>query len=459
MTRARDIYRSIERAEAELAAEDARLTRRMAELSEEAAEISRAEAAAYRTIAQVRLDALARDRVAGRLDAAEQTALDALDARRSRLEESETARAGIAAEIDAARARREAAEDALEAALDARDARADTTAERLAETAEWQALRDRAEAAEARAEAADAKADRAEADRAAKSAAYDRDPLFAYLWARGYDTPDYRAMAIVRHVDGKVARLVGYPAARRDYVRLHEIPARLRAHADRVEAAAEAERAALADLERTALEADGIAPLEAALTEAEAALDAVDAEIAALEETRERREAEAAGLADPENDAGLLRALDTLVASFETADLRRLAETARATPAPEDDRAVQRLGELAEARDRVRRELDTARRDERALAQRRADLAEERRRFRRHGYGAPGGRFDNGDALGSLLGQIVTGTAKAALREALRTGYRAPSGRRRRGFGGLRMPRSAPAPTRSRGGFSTGGGF
>ncbi len=459
MRPARDIYRSIERAEADLRAEEARVARRLAELAEEAAEIHRAESAAYRSLAQTRLDALERDKIAGRLDRAEREALTALETRKARLAEAERQSAALEAELADAMARRDAADQSLNEATEARDLLADATQARLVDDPDWAARAAALEAAEAKAEAADAKADRAEADRAEKSIAYDTDPLFAYLWARRYDTPDYRAMALVKEIDGRVARLIGYPAARRDYTRLNEIPRRLRAHADRLAETAEAAGLALAEIERAALESDGIGPHEEAVEAAEAALDGIEAEIARLETARETADTLRARLTDPEQDEGMLRALDGLAQTFRRTELSRLAERARATPSPEDDNAVARLAELAESDRRVRAAIAEAKREERDLARRRDELAAERRRFRSRGYARPGGRFDNGDALGTLIGGIVKGAARAALSEALEVSYRGPRSRRRAGFGGLRAPRSpAPAP-RSTGGFRTGGGF
>ncbi len=458
MRRARDVYRSIEQAEADLRAAEGRLSRQLAELAEESAELRRAEAAAYRTLAQHRLDRLAREKITDRLDRAERAALDALEIRKRRLAEIEAERAALESAQAEAAARRESAEDAVEAAAAELDALAETTAAALEDDPDYAARRAALEAAEAKAAAADAKADRAEADRAEKSKAYDADPLFSYLWARAYDTPAYRGSGFVKSLDAWVAKLIGYARARPDYTRLQEIPARLRGHADRLAEAAEAARGELEALERARLEAAGAAPLEAKLAEAQGALDAVEAEIDRLETDRAALEEEAARLVDPERDEGLVRALDGLAESFKGADLRRLAEAARATPGPEDDRAVARLADISDTEARLARELARARAEERDIARRRADLAAERRRFRSRGYGAPGGGFDNADALGGILGDIVKGAARGTLADALGKSYRRPSRRRRSGFGGLRFPSGGGSSSGS-GGFRTGGGF
>ena len=81
---------------------------------------------------------------------------------------------------------------------------------------------------------AEEKASRAEADREEKRRPYEADPLFMYLWRRGFGTRDYRASPLVRYFDRKVAHHIGYEAARVNYTMLLELPDRLREHAERL---------------------------------------------------------------------------------------------------------------------------------------------------------------------------------------------------------------------------------
>ena len=85
-------------------------------------------------------------------------------------------------------------------------------------------------------DAAERKAAQAEADLEQKRKPYEADPLFMYLWRRGFGTPRYRAAPFVRHFDRKVARLVGFDDARRNYAVLVELPVRLREHAEQLRA-------------------------------------------------------------------------------------------------------------------------------------------------------------------------------------------------------------------------------
>ena len=85
-------------------------------------------------------------------------------------------------------------------------------------------------------EAAEAKAAQAERDLEEKRQPYEADPLFMYLWRRKFGTPEYRSKGLVRSLDRKVARLIEFDGARRNYAVLVELPVRLREHADRLRA-------------------------------------------------------------------------------------------------------------------------------------------------------------------------------------------------------------------------------
>lgn len=81
---------------------------------------------------------------------------------------------------------------------------------------------------------ADAQAEEAERERAEKRGAYEADPLFLYLWRRGYGTSAYQGRGFVRRMDRWVARLIDFEAARANYHVLTTLPDRLRAHAARL---------------------------------------------------------------------------------------------------------------------------------------------------------------------------------------------------------------------------------
>src|SRR5690606_22487620 len=160
--------------------------------------------------------------------AAVQQRLDDLQARRNDLE---TRREGLRQQLEKAAA-----------AIDEAEAEAQA---RLASDPAYVAQKETAKAAERVAVHADEKATVSEQEQGAKGKAYLADPLFMYLWHRGYGTSQYRAGGLVRFLDGKVARLIGYDEARANYSRLIELPVRLREHADRMGQLADEEFAKL----------------------------------------------------------------------------------------------------------------------------------------------------------------------------------------------------------------------
>lgn len=118
------------------------------------------------------------------------------------------------------------------------------------------------------AERAEARAAEAEAERDAKRGPYEADPLFLYLWRRGYGTPAYDARGFARRMDRWVAQLIGFERARANYHVLMALPERLHAHAARLR---EDERA-LADAEARLVAEARAAPS----AETDALLDALD---------------------------------------------------------------------------------------------------------------------------------------------------------------------------------------
>jgi len=372
-------------------------------------------ARALSTLAAIRVGWLAEGGLADRLNEADRRALTLLQRRQG----LRTAVEGELAEAEAEQARRAGARRdavaALERAAERLDEAEAVTQARLAADAGYRELRDAAEAAERVAIHADEKATLAEEELAAKGAAYDADPLFAYLWRRGYGTTAYRAWPLTRWLDGHVARLIAYPRARQNYHRLQELPLRLREHAERVGAAADAALAALAERDAAEREADGLRPLEAAVEDARARLEEADAEIergeAALHQVEERLATFARG-----EDPLYREAVGHLTEEFGRVSLKALAREAIATPLPEDDRAVARLLELERLREtQVAAQVELREAAARHKA-RTTDLERVRIDFTRRRYDQPGNVFAEGATIATLLAQLLDG---AMTRDAL----------------------------------------
>lgn len=427
-------------------------------------------------LAKVRLEALeAKDVVRG-LDAADEQVLRLLEQKQDALERAQR-------EIEASEARQQSIESERVQTLarldEARSRHGDLVVQALAklETQEaYQFQRERVETISAQARRADEKAAQTEADREAKGRPYEENKLFAYLWKRQYGTPAYRAGNLVTALDGWVARLSRYDRARLDYAMLLEIPVRLREHADRLAAEADAELQALGELQREAFAsagvprlADEVESLERALADIESSLEAEEKKHRALLEQR-------ADLVGGE-DRYTRQALEVLRANLEREPVSTLRADAARTSTPSDDTLV---ADIAAQRD----EAKALQKEARRLRQRQAkvmaamnDLEEVRRRYRRQNYDARDSTFRDGMDTGGLLDQLLKGGVVIGdVMNEMGRNHRFEVPRRRgrsgggftlpdfggsssRRSGGTSRPRAPRSRPRSSGGFRTGGGF
>lgn len=446
----------IEQATAAARAEEERCRAELAEADAELARLSTARGALLRELAGARLEALRREGVVPDYASAEARALKlldgekaALDALRGKIAAAEGARAAAEAER---RAQAQAAEATL-AALEERQAGVEA---QTRGSASWLAAREALDEAQRTLDAAERKAASSEADRAAKGAPYEADPLFMYLLRRDFGGRDYRAGGLTRYFDGLVARLVGYQDARANYRMLNEIPVLLREHAARRRTALEAAREKLAAVEAEGLEAAGLKPLIEEARAAREKLFATDARLKAADATLTQLDAEqdralAARQRQVEDEAiGLVAQADAGAAVAE------LYRKAAATMSDRDDALVRQI----EAGDRTlaaaqRKRVDLLSRA-RGLAQRRHEIEAERARFHRAGYDNPRGGFSNegaiADALAGFLKGAVTG---AVLGQVLQQGYSERG--RRAGGGWLDAPSDAGSSQGPWGGRSGGG--
>jgi chromosome segregation ATPase len=455
---------SIEQAILGARRDEDRLTKMLTSATDDAARLRAEQTEAYKALARLKLDELAREDVVGHLDSAEQAAMEALERRKATLGDITDKRAELAAAMEAAGKKREEAADRLAAAVDAVEALTENTRERLTNDSEWIDMSQRVSAAEATAAAATEKASQAEADRDEKRKPYDADPLFSYLWKRRYGTSDYRAGPLVRYGDAKVARLVDYEAARPNYYMLNEIPLRLREHANRLQqqvADITAERQAL---ERRGLEADGIVKLEADVAEATRAHDKADAAVGELEAKLAAIDERRTGLLDGSKDETLNKAIDGLAAAIARDDLATLYKQALATETPEDERIVAKLREIEPTLARREAEAEEVRKAAVELARKRTELERSRDNFHSSGYNQPRGQFADGALIGSIITGVLAGAMSSRnLNDAFGKGFsvrQPPRGGSSFG-GGLKFPSRPSMPSRPRGGggFRTGGRF
>jgi hypothetical protein len=362
------------------------------------------EAEALRDLARLRLLELADGRQAlDALDAAGAQVQASLQRRAQELEQAQRAvlearDALVAAEArrDAEAARRRAAQEAEAAALRAADAKA-------AEDAEFRALSTAAEEAERIAQHAEQKSGFAERDFEEKGRPYRADPLFAYLWDRGYGTARYRAFPLVRMIDDWVARLIEFEPARRSYQLLSDLPGHMRAHGQRMRSAADEAVRAMLDRRRVIAglpQADNRPPVDPL----ETAEDEVEAAQAALAAAEAKRSALAAG-----EDADSQAAIRALEAAIGARSLRTLREEAARTPTRDDDAIVARLEIAAAERARLERTLAEAQAQAEGARRRFAEMQALRTDMRARGVERSEWGFASGALVGALLSEVLRG--------------------------------------------------
>src|SRR6478752_1960963 len=181
------------------------------------------------------------------------------------------------AKLEQERAAQHAVVDTAEKDVGAAEAVAQQT---LAADAAYGAQLEKAHASDRVASTSEEKARGAHTDRTDKGKPYEADPLFAYLWSRGYGTSRYRAGPLARMLDGWVARVDDFEPLRQNYWMLNELPARFDEHSKRMRALADEDIAAVRALESAAAAAAGVPERQRTLAAAADALAALDKKIA-----------------------------------------------------------------------------------------------------------------------------------------------------------------------------------
>jgi chromosome segregation ATPase len=399
----------------------------------------------YRQLAKFRLDEISAGRLISRLDRADHTILTLVDKRarvlrelESSLQKSRVRQQELESERKVRRERRDSVVEALERQLQETKARLEQTDSHRLQT-------ERVEQAVEVAERAAEKALQAEADRASKGKPYEDDSLFMYLWQRRYLTPEYGANRFIRSLDEWVARLINFTEARANYHMLLELPRRLKEHSTKLRGEADREIQTLQAMEKKAAQDDGISELQAELGKAEEQLHQIDDEIDTEEAHLQKllhRQAEFSSGADEHSR----KALELQVAELESEDLLSLDRGARATPRPEDDAIVARLGELQDQQEKVSHEILSVKAEQQQQQKALLELAQLRRRFRRQRYDSTQSTFPTGFGLALLLGQLMRGAMSSGkVWKEIDRAQRFSRSPEIGGFGG--------------GGFGSGGGF
>lgn len=359
-------------------------------------------------LARLRLKFLSGSDILSRIDETDKQALALLEKRSSsisaigaRLDEYEAERAEL-------EAKRSVLDDELEATVKAVDDAEVAVQERLKTDAAYLEQQRVAQESERVAVHADEKATLSEKELDSKGASYRADPLFMYLYERGYGTPSYRARGLTRWLDGKVARLSGYHDARPNYARLLDLPVRLREHAQWVGAQADEEFAKLKALDEQARSAAGIEGLEKSRDDISRRIEQVDAAIQQAAEANQQLLIEAETHAKGE-DAAFMQAVTYLSSEFGRDDVKRLRQQALSTPFPDDDVVVSQILDLEAEKSRQAETVAEFKKVAEANRKRVGELEQVRREFTQRQYDVPGSTFSNGNMVAAVLSQLLMG--------------------------------------------------
>ncbi len=367
-----------------------------------------------------------------------------------------------------------------------------------------------AQQAESVAEEAEQKVETATRDLAEKAKPYQADPLFMYLWKRGYGTTEYSAGLFSRFMDGRVAKLIKYEPARVNFWNLNEIPKRLQEHAERVGELADQEFESLQQLEQRALTSAGAQDIEQNLASLRNSMDTMDDSIEAAEaelnELLTQRSEYSAG-----EDRYSKECISKIFEALKHQNLESVNRYVRQTHSQVDDKLVLELRTLEDDLTSLQGDLSSVRKLHNNQISKLRDLEGVRHQFKNSRFDDVRSGFKNEDLIGSVLNQFLQGVISGAdlwgtikrnqryreqqvtpdfgsggvgdlidvLDQLGRSGTdigdilapRAPKRRRRRrskgstwhvpsprrGGGGFKLPRASRG--RSSGGFKTGGGF
>jgi hypothetical protein len=406
--------RALDDALRDIRREEDNITKRIARANERVGKLRETELGQLRALASVRLSPQVQGELAGTLSQAESRAREMLKGHAAAMADMEKVLAGKEADLAKLSAERQELLEKTEkwqAEIDALDA--PVKAALSNDTAYGALIAERAETEKVAGEA-DRKADMAEADREEKGKPYRDDPLFSYLWDRGYGTSAYKAGKITRMLDDWVARLVGFANARPNYAMLIAIPDRLREHAERLAAHTDALDDKVKAREKAALDAAGGGKARTALEAAQARVLAIDAELLAIEDAREELTEKQKQIADG-GDPAFAKAVDMLAEAISGTGIEKLLAEAQVTRTQEDDAIVVRLEETRRRVAEEQVELDDERSRLKVLEARRRELEDIEFEFKKSRYDDPRSRFGNEKLVGDLLTEFLKGSMTAAV--------------------------------------------
>jgi hypothetical protein len=194
---------------------------------------------------------------------------------------------------------------------------------------------------------------------------------------------------------------------------LNEIPLRLREHAERQIANAQAAEAELDQLETDAIDAAGGKPIREAMQASQQRIETLDAEITAAEDRRDETTGRLGELSQG-SDPAFEGALSELAAALGREDIQTLLAEARLTRTGRDDTIVAQIDEArARAKDEDAETVDQKERLK-TLTARRRELEDIQWEFKKQRFDDPRSTFRDEKLVGDVLNDFLRGGISAA---------------------------------------------
>jgi len=401
-----DALRDIRREEDEIA-------KRLSRSAELVTKFRESESELFRQLAGVRLDPATQQELGERLSQAELKARDMLERHGSDLSAVETGLKELDKQIAGLATERGEQTTVVATAEAELKAIADRVSAETSRDPAYAAKRQAAEQLAAVAAESMAKTTQAETDKEEKGKPYRDDPLFMYLWERGFGTRNYRENNLIQTLDGWVARLVGYPEARTNFAMLNEIPMRLREHAERQDQIADAAEAEVVTLEKAAVDAGGGKPARLRREAAQARIAEIDAQMVTFEDKRDEQLKAQRDLAQG-SDPAFSAAVNGLAEALGREDIQNLLAAARTTQTGQDDTIVKQIDEVRQRATEEETDSREQRNRLKTLAARRRELEDIQYEFKKQGFDTAGSRFGNDKLVGDVLNDFLRGGITAA---------------------------------------------
>lgn len=400
-------------------------------------EVRQEQAKAYGELADIRLDIVAAGISLDDLQGAEREARELLDQHEFYVEDQQTKVEQSAEALAALETERSDAARLLDETVEAYEVRVQDVETELKSDETYLALAETLEEASAVVARSEQKLELAKEDRKQKGAPYDGDPLFSYLWRRGFRTTEYKGGGLTKILDNWVARIIKFDRARLNYARLTELPLRLEEHVERVTQDQITAQANLDKAEQTALTQAGVTDLESKVTNSRNLLADFDKKIEAAEDRHAKliseHELVLSGGRGPAAKARQILEEALRKASFP--DLRLLAAE---TIELHDDRIVDRLVKLRAEQMSFDLDNNDLRRRPTRLKKDLRSLETLRSEFKRARYDSPYASFKS-SVLDRVLSGVVSGQIDIGRAlQMLRTGLVQRQPKTPRGFGGNR---------------------